>query len=495
MNEAKNTAYSKELSTGKAIALLVIAIATIFVGKLVLNGDIAVTLLVDTVIVSAIAVIWGVKWSDIEEQMKENLKSMTVPLVILMCVGLLVGTWIISGTIPTMVYYGMKFIHPNIFLVMACLIAALMSIMTGTSWGTVSTVGVALMGVSAGLQIPLPYTAGAITVGVALMGVSAGLQIPLPYTAGAITVGAIFGDKLSPLSETTVLSSAVADVDIVEHIKYMLFTTVPCLVISLILYAVLGIQHGSGSIQGADYDMMMETLQTTFNLNPLVLIPPVVVVVLIVLKKPTIPTFFVGISVAAVLAAVIQGATPSQVLTAMASGYTESTGVAVVDSMVIRGGLKSMFSTLILVMAAGVIGAPLRASGAVELIISKIEKVVKNEKQMMLAVGVMHIVLFLIVVSYYVSFILIGSMTDLYDKYGVDRKNLSRTLEDTGTAFAPLIPWGLSGAFYSTTLGVSTTQFAIFAPITYLSCVVGAIYIITGFTIARNKPQKDSASS
>ena len=472
MNEAKNTAYSKELSTGKAIALLVIAIATIFVGKLVLNGDIAVTLLVDTVIVSAIAVIWGVKWSDIEEQMKENLKSMTVPLVILMCVGLLVGTWIISGTIPTMVYYGMKFIHPNIFLVMACLIAALMSIMTGTSWGTVSTVGVALMGVSAGLQIPLPYT------------------------AGAITVGAIFGDKLSPLSETTVLSSAVADVDIVEHIKYMLFTTVPCLVISLILYAVLGIQHGSGSIQGADYDMMMETLQTTFNLNPLVLIPPVVVVVLIVLKKPTIPTFFVGISVAAVLAAVIQGATPSQVLTAMASGYTESTGVAVVDSMVIRGGLKSMFSTLILVMAAGVIGAPLRASGAVELIISKIEKVVKNEKQMMLVVGVMHIVLFLIVVSYYVSFILIGSMTkDLYDKYGVDRKNLSRTLEDTGTAFAPLIPWGLSGAFYSTTLGVSTTQFAIFAPITYLSCVVGAIYIITGFTIARNKPQKDSASS
>ena len=195
MNEAKNTAYSKELSTGKAIALLVIAIATIFVGKLVLNGDIAVTLLVDTVIVSAIAVIWGVKWSDIEEQMKENLKSMTVPLVILMCVGLLVGTWIISGTIPTMVYYGMKFIHPNIFLVMACLIAALMSIMTGTSWGTVSTVGVALMGVSAGLQIPLPYT------------------------AGAITVGAIFGDKLSPLSETTVRSSAVADVDIVEHIK------------------------------------------------------------------------------------------------------------------------------------------------------------------------------------------------------------------------------------------------------------------------------------
>ena len=267
MNEAKNTAYSKELSTGKAIALLVIAIATIFVGKLVLNGDIAVTLLVDTVIVSAIAVIWGVKWSDIEEQMKENLKSMTVPLVILMCVGLLVGTWIISGTIPTMVYYGMKFIHPNIFLVMACLIAALMSIMTGTSWGTVSTVGVALMGVSAGLQIPLPYT------------------------AGAITVGAIFGDKLSPLSETTVLSSAVAVVDIVEHIKYMLFTTVPCLVISLILYAVLGIQHGSGSIQGADYDMMMETLQTTFNLNPLVLIPPVVVVVLIVLKKPTIPAF------------------------------------------------------------------------------------------------------------------------------------------------------------------------------------------------------------
>lgn len=471
MNDVmKQSPAPKELGTIKAVILLILSISVIVVGKIVLNGDIAVILLVDAAIVSALSMIWGVRWDDIEEQMKENLKSMTSPIVILMCVGLLVGIWIASGTIPTMIYYGMKFLNPSIFLVMACLIAALMSVMTGTSWGTVSTVGVALMGVSAGLQIPLAYT------------------------AGAITVGAIFGDKLSPLSETTVLSSAVADVDIVDHIKYMLFTTVPCLVISLILYVILGMQHGSNTIEGGEYAVLMDTLSSTFHISPILLIPPVVVVILIILKKPTIPTFFAGIVAAFALALIFQGTTLSDAISALASGYSQSTGVAIVDTMVIRGGLKSMFSTIILVLAAGVFGAPLKASGTVQIIVAKLESVVKNEKQMMLAVGLLHIVLFIIVVSYYVSFIIIGNMTkDLYDKYGVSRKNLSRTLEDTGTAIAPLIPWGLSGAFYSSTLGVPTTEFVLFAPITYLSCIVGAFYIISGFTIAHNKKEGETA--
>lgn len=465
MSENTPQPGSKQLSTIQAVILLVLSIGIIVFGKLVLKGDITVILLVDAAINSALAMLWGVKWSDIEEQIKENFKSMTVPILILICVGLLVGIWIISGTIPTMIYYGMKFLSPSIFLIMACLIAALMSVMTGTSWGTVSTVGVALMGVSAGLQIPLAYT------------------------AGAITVGAIFGDKLSPLSDTTVLSSAVADVDIVDHIKYMLYTTVPCLVISLVLYGILGAQHGGASIAGAEYALLMDTLSSTFRINPLVLLPPFVVVTLIVLKKPTVPTFFTGIVVAFILAVAFQGASVSDCIAAMAGGYSKSTGVDIVDTMVLRGGLKSMFSTIVLVLAAGVFGAPLKASGTVQIIVAKLESMVKNEKQMMLAVGVLHIILFVIVVSYYVSFIIIGNMTkDLYDKYGVSRKNLSRTLEDTGTALAPLIPWGLSGAFYSSTLGLPTTEFILFAPITYLSCIVGAFYIITGFTIARNKP-------
>lgn len=468
MEERKQPDTGNEISTVKAVILLAISILGIVIGKVVLGGDISVVLIVDAAIVSALSMIWGVKWSDIEEQMKENFKSMTVPIIILMCVGMLVGSWIISGTIPTMIYYGMKFLNPQIFLVMACLIAALMSVMTGTSWGTVATVGVALMGVSAGLQIPLPYT------------------------AGAITVGAIFGDKLSPLSDTTVLSSAVAGVDIVDHIKYMLFTTVPCLVISLVLYVFLGLQHGDAGIQGAEYMEMMNTLSGTFRINPLLLLPPVVVVALIVMKKPTVPTFFAGIVVAFFLALIFQGKHITDILNSMASGYSQSTGVAIVDEMVLRGGLSSMFSTIILVLAAGVFGAPLKASGTVQIIVAKLEKMVKNEKQMMLAVGLLHIILFVIVVSYYVSFIIIGNMTrDLYDKYGVSRKNLSRTLEDTGTAIAPIIPWGLSGAYYASTLGFeSSLEFIPFAPITYLSCIIGAIYILTGFTIARAEPKR-----
>ena len=289
----------KKLSFAKAMILLLIAVVTIFVVKAKIGGDTSVSLLCAAAAVSALAMIWGIKWADIEHEVKENFKSMASPLMILMCVGLLVGTWMISGTIPTMIYYGMKFLSPGIFLVMTCLIAAIMSVMTGTSWGTVSTVGVALIGVSAGLGIPLAYT------------------------AGAVTAGALFGDKLSPLSDTTVMAAAVAEVNIIDHIKYMLLTTVPSLIVSLVLYGVLGAKYAGQSMAGDDYSAIMETLQSTFNINVIMLIPPIVVVTLIVLKKPTIPTFFSGILTAMVLAWIFQGASFSDVIFAMGKGYTE----------------------------------------------------------------------------------------------------------------------------------------------------------------------------
>lgn len=457
----------KKLSFAKALILLLVAVAMIFVVKAKIGGDTSVSLLCAAAAVSALAMIWGVKWDDIESEIKENFKSMASPLIILMCVGLLVGTWMISGSIPTMIYYGMKFLSPGIFLVMACVIASIMSVMTGTSWGTVSTVGVALMGVFVGLGIPPAYT------------------------AGAVTAGALFGDKLSPLSDTTVMASAVAEVNIFDHIKYMLLTTVPSILVSLILYAILGSKYADHEMGGGDYDSILSTLRETFNINPIMLIPPVIVVALIVLKKPTIPTFFSGILAAMVLAWVFQGASFSDVIYAMGGGYSESTGVEIVDTMVIRGGLNSMLSTIVLVLAAGVFGGPLKASGTVEIIVDKLSKVVKNDKQMMITVAILHLVLFLIVVSYYVSFVVIGNMTkDMYDKFGLKRTNLSRMLEDTGTAIAPLIPWSLSGAFYSSTLGLPVWDFVIYAPITYLGMGFALIYILTGFTIARTNEGK-----
>ena len=462
----------KKLSFAKAMILLLIAVVTIFVVKAKIGGDTSVSLLCAAAAVSALAMIWGIKWEDIEHEVKENFKSMASPLMILMCVGLLVGTWMISGTIPTMIYYGMKFLSPGIFLVMNCLIAAIMSVMTGTSWGTVSTVGVALMGVSAGLGIPLAYT------------------------AGAVTAGALFGDKLSPLSDTTVMAAAVAEVNIIDHIKYMLLTTVPSLIVSLVLYGVLGAKYAGQSMAGDDYSAIMETLQSTFNINVIMLIPPIVVVTLIVLKKPTIPTFFSGILTAMILAWIFQGASFSDVIFAMGKGYTESTGIDIVDTMVLRGGLSSMLSTIVLVLAAGVFGGPLKASGTVEIIVEKLSKAVKNDKQMMITVALLHLVLFLIVVSYYVSFVVIGNMTkDLYDKFGLKRTNLSRMLEDTGTATAPLIPWSLSGAFYSSTLGLPVWDFVLYAPITYLGMGFALIYILTGFTIARADKTEEIAEA
>lgn len=457
----------KKLSFGQAMILLLIAVVMIFIVKAKVGGDTSVSLLCAAAAVSALAMIWGIKWEDIEYEVKENFKSMASPLMILMCVGLLVGTWMISGSIPTMIYYGMKFLSPGIFLVMACIIAAVMFVMTGTSWGTVSTVGVALMRVSAGLGIPATYT------------------------EGAVTAGALFGDKLSPLSDTTVMASAVAEVNIVDHIKYMLLTTVPSIVVSLVLYGILGAKYAGQEMSGADYSAIMNTLHDTFTINPIMLIPPVIVVTLIVLKKPTIPTFFSGILAAMVLAWVFQGASFSDVIYAMGGGYTESTGVEIVDTMVLRGGLNSMLSTIVLVLAAGVFGGPLKASGTVEIIVEKLSKAVKSDKQMMITVAILHLVLFLIVVSYYISFVVIGNMTkDLYDKFGLKRTNLSRMLEDTGTAAAPLIPWSLSGAFYSSTLGLPVWDFVLYAPITYLGMGFALVYILTGVIIARTDEGK-----
>ncbi|MFT4416381.1 Na+/H+ antiporter NhaC [Fredinandcohnia humi] len=452
------------LSTPKAITLIALSIMIIFSGIIAFDAPSTIVLIAAGAAVIILSMIWGIKWEVIEKDLLDSIRSMFIPILILLAVGMMVGIWMLSGTIPMIVYYGLLFIKPSIFLFVVCLACCLMSIMAGTSWGTIGTIGVAFMGVSIGLGVPLPYT------------------------AGAIVVGAIFGDKMSPLSDTTVMSAAVSDVRLVDHIRHMLYTTVPGLVISLLLYLVLGFNY-SGEIENEKITSIMNTLDTHFNLNPILLLPPIVILFLIYRNKPTLPVFGVGIILGGLLAAIFQGQGITEIATALNEGFLSSTGVELVDEMLQRGGLEGMLGTVGLLIAAAVFGSPLRSAGVIDVILNSIQRLAKTGKSMMLSNLSLHSFMFIITGSYYVTFAVLGPMMkSMYDKYGLHRKNFSRTLEDTGTALAPLIPWSVTGAFIAETLGVATGDYALYAPMLYLGIIFAIIYIITGFGIAKVEP-------
>ena len=453
---------SKKLSVRQSTFLLVLAVFIVLAGIVVLKAKPVVCLVAAGMSVSLLGMAFGIRWEDIEEDMKETVKRIAVAVLILLFVGLMVGSWMISGTVPFMMYYGLKFLPPSLFLVFTVLLCALMSIMTGTSWGTMSTLGIALMGVSAGLGIPLPYT------------------------AGCVITGAIFGDKLSPLSDTTILAPAMSGVPIMEHIKSMLFTTIPSLLVGIVMAFILGLQFHSGTVDGEQYRIIMDTLNQNFNMNPLLLLPPVVVLFLIFRQKPTLPVFAIGIFLGVILAVVIQGQSLADTAAALYAGFTRDTGVDIVNSMVQRGGATSMYDSIGLIIGAAVFGAPLQTLGITNVLLDAITQVAKTSRLLLLLSYLLHMFLYCITGAYYVTFAIVGPVLGpLYDKYDLHRKNLSRMLEDSGTAFGPLIPWSNVGAFCATTLGVPVLAYAPYAPITYCSPLFALIYIITGFGIFR----------
>ncbi len=453
----------KKSSSLKAYVLLIVSIIVIIVGLKVIKAPTTITLLAGGTLTAAIAVIWGTKWADIQKALFEGVALMAIGIFISLAIGLLVGSWILSGTVPTMVYYGLKLISPSLFLFMTCLICSVMSLMTGSSWGTIGTVGIALMGVAQGLGIPLPYA------------------------AGAIIVGAMFGDKLSPLSDTTIMSPAMAGAELMDHIKHMLYTTIPGYVIALVLYLILGLTYKTGGgVTGDTAQQILTTLEGAFNLNLLTLIPPIVVIVLIFKKAPSLPVFAIGIILGCICAGLFQGASLSAMASALSGGFKGATGVELVDKMLTRGGLTSMYGTVAIMLCAAVFGAPLKAAGVLQALVDDLSASTKSWKKVMAGTYLTNLVFLCITTSYYVCFTVMGPiLRPVYDKFGIPRKNLSRMMEDTGTAFCWIIPWGMSGIFAAGVLGVPVLEYAPYAPTTYLGIVFAFIYIFTGFGIGK----------
>ena len=334
--------------------MLLVGIAVIIAGLLVMKLNNRIVLALDGVIMCLMAWCFGIPYAELQQGIKDTVSSMIVAILILLSVGVLVGVWMASGTVPVMIYYGMKVLTPGLFLPVVCILCTLMSTMAGTSWGTLATVGVACMGVAQGLGVPLPAA------------------------AGAVCTGAFFGDKVSPLSDSPVITATVCDVPLLEGIRHALLSTGPAYLISLVFFFIYGLRYADGTVGGEVYEDILSTVSGSFWLSPVLLIPVVVVVALILLKKPTIPTFVAGIAAGALLAMVCQGMGLRDILTVMYSGYSVDSGSEVVNSMLNRGGFTSMLSTIGLLIAAGIFGAPLRTAGVVDVLLVFVRKIAKT---------------------------------------------------------------------------------------------------------------------
>lgn len=402
-----------------------------------------IVLAVDGVIMCLMACIFGISYDRLQQGIKDTISSMLIAMLILLAVGVLISSWMAAGTIPVMIYYGMQVITPELFLPIACLLCTVMSSLAGTSWGTLATVGVACMGVAEGLGVPLEAA------------------------AGAVCVGAFFGDKLSPLSDSTVITATVTGTSLMDGIRHASITTGLAYVISLIFFFIYGLNFNIGTVETGSYAEILNTIEQYFNLNPITLLPVPIVIALIVMRKPTIPTFVAGIAVAAMLALTLQG----------------------VD-------LKSMMSTIGLLMAAAMFGAPLRTAGVAQVLLDLLKRYARTSRSMRFFVMCLHAAFFTITGAYYVSYPIIGAMTkDMYPEYGLHRKNLMRQMLDTGTGLAPLIPWSTTGSYTASTLGVANIAFLPFAPMLWLSVVFSVIMALTGIGTARIQRETTTAQS
>jgi Na+:H+ antiporter, NhaC family len=420
-----------------------------------------IPLVLGIMIVGALGWWQGYRWSDMEAGLYKVVSVGLPSIAILMTVGMIIGVWILSGTVPLLIYYGLAILSPGIFLFASCVICAIISLATGTSWGTVGTVGLALIGIGEGLGIPLYLT------------------------AGAVVSGAFFGDKMSPLSDTTNLAAAVCGTDLWSHIGGMMATTGPAMLVALGLYAWIGTNYASDvALQSESVVQISATLQETFALTFWLLIPPIVVLILAVGRFPALPSIFSGVVLGGIGAVVVQGVSIHDVFNAMQNGYSSDTGIEVVDQLLSKGGIQSMTWVITLVLIALGFGGMLERTRCLEVVLESILKIAKSRFGLVAASTGSAIGTNAITGDVYLSVALPGRMfAPAYRGRGLSTTNLSRSLEDGGTLVSPLIPWNVGGAFVAGTLGVDTLAYAPVAFACWMSLLFGLLWAATGWFV------------
>ena len=412
----------------------------------------------------------GRSWEGMESRFLRVIKVGLPAIIILMGVGMLVGSWIIAGTVPTILYYGFEIFSPSSFLASVCIICALISIATGSSWGTVGTVGLALMGIGTGLGIPPELT------------------------GGAIVSGAFFGDKMSPLSDTTNLTPAASGIDIWEHIKGMLPTTLPAFVIALGLYIWIGLGYSSDSVDMSSVELLQQTMAANYNISLITLLPALVVIAAAVMQFPAIPTVLIGVFVSSLIAFFLQGVGVHDIFVVLQDGYVSKTGVEMVDQLLTKGGVMSMTWVVTLTIFALAFVGSLEHYGTLKAIMAKLNKVIKGRFGLVGSTYAIVLSVGTIIGDVYTTLVLPGRLLkDKYKQMGYKRTTLTRSIEDCGTLLSPLIPWNMGGSFVAATLGAATITYAPYAFVCWISPLIGLLWLVLNKFIPREAPQRVEA--
>lgn len=453
----------KQMKLPVALGLFTMIFAVMFTSLVYIKVEPHIPLLACLILLGAVGVVFGAPWKTIEKGILNGIIAGLQPIMILLTVGLVIASWMLSGTVPTLLFYGMDIIQPEWFAVSALIITVIVSSFTGSSFTTVGTVGVALMGISH------------------VLGVNPALA------AGAIVSGACFGDKMSPLSDSTNFAPGVVGVNMFDHIRHMMWTTVPAFILTAIAFFVLGGSGGNANLQ--EIKEIQSVLSSEFPIHLLTLISPVVVLVLAFRKLPIIPILLAGVTVSIIVGFfLVPDLTLQKVINVMQNGLQTQTGNETVDTIVNKGGLMSMMWSISLVLIALGLGGVIQALGMFELLFGAVKNTTQKASKLIATTLASSVGINLLAGEMYLSILLPGqALKDAYIKSGVPLKNLSRTVEDGGTLVNPLVPWSVSGAFFASTLGVSVIDYIPYALFLWLSPMFTLLLAYTGWSIGQKK--------
>ncbi len=463
---------------------LLAAVITLF-GSDSLSGGSQVALIMGMAVCIGISMIcYHVPWKAFEQQMTKTLGGVAVTVLILLAVGMLSGSWMISGVVPTLIYYGVQLLSPQFFLVSACVICALVSLLSGSSWTTIATIGVALLAISHALGISEAWA------------------------AGAIISGAYFGDKMSPLSDTTILASSTTGVDLFTHIRYMMLTTTPAFLLTLIIFLAMGLGQGSGA-QSLHVAQYTQGLASTFHISLWTLVVPLLTALLIARRMPSLIVLFLSALMAGIMALVLQPHILMQVaddaslsnVAALTKGLAVTfygatavdTGYAELNDLVYTGGMTGMLNTIWLILCAMCFGAAMVASGMIESITRVVISWVRSRLGLVSSTVSTGLFLNITTGDQFISIVLTANMfQNVYEQQGYEPRLLSRTAEDSATVTSVLVPWNTCGMTQSTVLGVPTIVYLPYCFFNILSPLMTILIAAIGWKIRRVKP-KDAA--
>lgn len=444
-----------------ALVPFVVMVATMTATIIVFQGAPHIPLIIGATTAGLVAWYHGFSWGQIEKALYDGIVKVLPAVVILMLIGLLISSWVAGGLVGAMVFYGLKFLSADYFLPALMIICAVATLMMGSSWSTIGTLGVA--GMATGTSMGLPPAA----------------------IAGVIVSGAYFGDKMSPLSDTTVLASGIAQTDIFVHIRHMLYTTMPGLIIALIVYVMMSGQPAGGTAT-QQIAAVTQALQAHYTVSPWLLVVPLIIPALAMRKIPTIPTLLIGIGAGAVCYLGFQHGHVGDLFNILQSGYTAHTGNQAVDNLLAQGGLQSMMYTVSLATVAMAFGGIMEQTGMLERLVAVVLKVATNGRQLCAITVGSSFLTNIVTAEQYISIIIPGRMyADAYRKHDLHPKNLSRALEDGGTITSALVPWSTDGVFIYSTLGVSAWAYAPYAVLNYSVPLISIGLSLMGIAVAK----------